>query len=335
MATTSSSPNSSPTASATSPTTRTAYPALAHASPLRLALGFLVIYVVWGSTYLAIRWGVETIPPFILASTRFLTAGTLMYAFTRWRGAKAPTLLEWRNSAIVGTMLLFVANGTVSWSEQRVASGMASLIVATVPLWLVLCVVVQGHRPGIAKWAGVAIGLVGVGLLVAPANGQWANAAIDPVGAAALAVGALSWTVGSLYSRTAKLAQPAALAISMQMLTGGTLLLILSLVTREWDGFHLANVSSASLLSLAYLVVFGSLIGFSTYMWLLTVATPTAVGTYAYVNPVVAVLLGVVLAGEHVPPQAMLATLVIVSGVAMVSVGGKLSRRRAGGTATT
>lgn len=293
-----------------------------------MVLGFLIIYVVWGSTYLAIRWGVETIPPFILGATRFLIAGSTLYAFTRWRGAAKPTLLEWRNSAIVGALLLFVGNGAVAWSEQRVSSGMASLIVATVPLWLVLCELAQGQRPSLAKWAGVALGLVGVALLVLPADGNIASAAVDPIGALVLAAGSFSWTVGSLFSRTAKLAKPASLAISMQMLTGGALLLLLSLVSGELSHAHRDAVSMTSLYSLLYLIVFGSLVGFSTYMWLLSVATPTAVGTYAYVNPVVAVLLGVVFAGERLPPLAIAAMLVIVSGVAMVSLGGQLGKSR-------
>jgi drug/metabolite transporter (DMT)-like permease len=295
-----------------------------------LILGFLIIYVVWGSTYLAIRWGVETIPPFIMGGTRFLIAGSLMYGYSRFRGAQKPTLTEWRNSAIVGALLLFVGNGAVSWAEQRVSSGMTSLLVATVPLWLVLCEVVQGQRPGLAKWAGVALGLVGVGLLVLPADGNLSSAAVEPAGAVVLALGSLSWTIGSLYSRTAALAKPASIAIAMQMLVGGAMLLVLSLVSGELTSLHREAISMTSLYSLLYLIVFGSLIGFSTYMWLLTVASPTAVGTYAYVNPVVAVLLGVVFAGERIPAQAFLAMLVIVSGVAMVSLGGQLGRRQTG-----
>ena len=244
---------------------------------MRLVLGFLVIYVIWGSTYLAIRWGVETIPPFIMGAVRFLIAGSALYAFSRWRGAAKPTAREWRASAIVGALLLFVGNGAVSWSEQRVSSGMTSLLVATVPLWLVLCEVAQGKRPGLAKWGGVALGLVGVALLVLPADGDFSSAAVDPLGAVVLALGSLAWTIGSLYSRTAALARPASLAISMQMLTGGLLLLGLSLATGELSTLNRDAISIASVWSLVYLIVFGSLIGFSTYMWLLTVASPTAV----------------------------------------------------------
>jgi drug/metabolite transporter (DMT)-like permease len=285
----------------------------------QLIAGFLIIYVVWGSTYLAIKWGVATIPPFLMGAVRFLVAGSGLYAFTRWRGAAAPTRREWRDSAIVGALLLFVGNGAVSWASQRVNSGLTSVIVATVPLWLVLCEAWQGKRPRVAQVAGVVIGLVGVGLLVLPAGGA-RTGAVDPIGATVLALGSLSWTVGSLYSRTSQQAKPAGLAIAMQMLTGGVLLTGLSLALGEWHRLDLAHVSTASVLSLLYLITFGSLIGFSTYMWLLKVASPTAVGTYAYVNPVVAVLLGVALGGERLPKLAWVAMTVIVGGVAMVSL---------------
>jgi len=301
---------------------------LAPTTRARLIFGFLILYVVWGSTYLAIRFGVATIPPFVMGAVRFLLAGGLLYAFTRWRGAAAPSALEWRNSAIVGAMLLFVGNGAVSWASKRVDSSVASLLVSTVPLWLVLCEVAQGQRPRLAKWFGVALGFAGVALLVWPADGQLSHAAVEPIGALVLSMGSLSWTIGSLFSRSAKMAKPAALAIAMQMLVGGALLLVLSLVTGELFTVDWNAITMKSVYALLYLVVFGSLIGFSTYMWLLSVATPTAVGTYAYVNPVVAVLLGVVFAGERLPPQAFVAMLVIVSGVAVVSLGGSRGRQR-------
>lgn len=291
-----------------------------HVARWRLVAGFLVIYVIWGSTYLAIRWGVASLPPFLMGATRFLTAGALLYGWTRLRGAARPTALEWRNAAIVGGLLLFVGNGAVSWASQRVPSGMASLMVATVPLWLVLCELYLGRRPKVLELLGVAIGLVGVALLVLPAGRGASRVAVEPAGAIALAAGSLAWTIGSLFSRTAVLARPSGLAIGMQMLTGGAMLLVLAVALGEPFGTDWTRVTAASVGSLLYLIVFGSLIGFSTYMWLLTVATPTAVGTYAYVNPVVAVLLGVALAGERLPPQAFVAMVVIVGGVALVSL---------------
>jgi drug/metabolite transporter (DMT)-like permease len=295
----------------------------APATKWKLIAGFVVIYLVWGSTYLAIHWGVETIPPFGMGAARFLMAGSMLYSWCRIRGAKKPTKSQWKASAVIGALLLFVGNGAVSWASQRVPSGLASVLVATVPLWLVLCELWQGKRPEFIKLIGVLIGLAGVVLLVMPTGA--ATATIDPVGAVVLALGSLSWTIGSLYSRTARQADSPALAISMQMLVGGSLFLLLSLALGEWT--QPLHVSARSAASLLYLIVFGSLIGFSTYMWLLKVASPTAVGTYAYVNPAVAVLLGVLFAGERLPAQAVAAMTVILGGVAMVSIAGGGAKR--------
>ena len=289
--------------------------------------GFLIIYVVWGSTYLAIKWAVNTIPPFSLGAMRFLVAGGSLYAWARWRGAPKPTLQNWRASAVVGVLLLFIANGGVSWASRRVSSGIASVLVATVPLWLVISEAYMGKRPQLAQLLGGVIGLVGVGLLVIPAhaaNGA-TTSAVDTIGALVLVMGSLSWTVGSLYSRSAPQAKSAALAIAMQMLVGGSCLTVLAALTGDWPRLFAGDVSTQSWLSLGYLITFGSLIGFSTYMWLLTVASPAAVGTYAYVNPLVAVLLGVWLGGERLPSTAFVAMGIIVGGVAMVNV---FSRRR-------
>jgi drug/metabolite transporter (DMT)-like permease len=289
----------------------------------KLIGGFIIIYVVWGSTYLAIKWGVQTIPPFALGAMRFLLAGGALYALMRWRGAAAPSRAEWRDSAIVGALLLFVGNGAVSWASQRVSSGIASVLVATVPLWLVLCEAYQGKRPRVMQLVGVVVGLVGVALLVLPSARAGAGGrtpVVDPVGAVVLTLGSLSWTVGSLYSRASQQAKPAALAIAMQMLTGGVLLSVLAALTGDWARLHPSNVTYISAASLLYLIIFGSLIGFSTYMWLLKVASPTAVGTYAYVNPLVAVLLGVALGGERLPATAFVAMSIIVGGVALVSL---------------
>ncbi|WP_411279327.1 drug/metabolite exporter YedA [Gemmatimonas sp.] len=297
--------------------------ATATATKWQLIAGFLVIYIVWGSTYLAIHWGVETIPPFGMGAVRFLVAGSMLYAWCRFRGAKKPSARHWKASAIVGALLLFVGNGAVAWASQRVPSGLTSVLVATVPLWLVLSELWQGKRPDVLKVVGVLIGLAGVALLVVPTGG--ATATVDPLGAVVLALGSLSWTIGSLYSRTARQTASPALAIAMQMLVGGSLLLLLSLGLGEWTPeLHVTARSAASLL---YLIVFGSLIGFSTYMWLLKVASPAAVGTYAYVNPAVAVLLGVLLAGERLPARAVAAMAVILGGVAMVSIAGGGARR--------
>lgn len=302
----------------------------AHVVPRwQLIGGFLIIYVVWGSTYLAIKWAVETIPPFSLGAMRFLIAGGALYAWSRWRGAPKPTLANWRASGLIGVLLLFLANGGVSWASKRVSSGIASVLVATVPLWLVLSEAWMGKRPQLAQVLGVLIGLVGVGLLVMPTHGAAGarTMAVDPTGALVLVFGSLSWTIGSLYSRTAPQSKSASLAISMQMLVGGACLTLLAAATGSWTQLASGHVTPQSWLALGYLITFGSLIGFSTYMWLLTVASPAAVGTYAYVNPLVAVLLGVWLGGERLPSTAFLAMGIIVGGVAMVNIVGARKTR--------
>ena len=291
---------------------------------LQLALGFACIYVLWGSTYLAIRFAVATIPPFVMGAVRFLLAGGALYGWCLVRGASRPTLREWRNATIIGGLLLCVGNGAVSWSEQRVSSGVASLVVASVPLWIVLGERILGKRPTKAELVGVAIGLVGVGLLVLPRGGGLQRA-VDPMGALALSLGSMSWAAGSLLSRRVTLAKPAALSIAMQMLAAGSLLLLLAIVTGQTQTFDVSAVSVRSALAVIYLIIFGSLVGFSAYMWLLQVTSPTAVGTYAYVNPAVAVLLGVLFGGERLPTQAVLGMVIILAGVIMVSLGPRFS----------
>ena len=299
------------------------------ASPNRtaLVLAFLCIYVVWGSTYLAIRFGLESIPPFMLGGMRFLVAGGALFGWARWRGAPAPSRVEWRNAALIGALLLFCGNGAVSWSEQRVSSGMTSLLVASVPIWIVLCEVVMGQRPRLLKWIGVIIGLLGVGLLVMPTDGDFSHMVVDPMGALVLTGGSLAWAVGSLYARRATLPSSAALASGMQMLVGGTMLIGLAAATGQLSTFASrvadGTMLTSALLGLCYLIVFGSVLGFSTYVWLVKVASPTAVGTYAYVNPVVAVLLGMAILSEPLPKQALLATMVIVTGLVLVSLDGR------------
>ncbi len=294
----------------------------------QLILAFLCIYVVWGSTYLAMSFAVDTIPPFLMGAIRFLIAGFLLVMWSVWRGKARVSGTAWRNAAIVGGLLLFWGNGSVAWAAQRVQSGMMSLLVATVPLWMVLLERARGRRPTAAQLVGVGIGLVGVSLLVLPADGSWRNAPVDPVGAAVLVIGSLAWTAGSLFSRGAEQAAYAPMNSGMQMVCGGAGLLLLALAVGEPARVSLNTVSMKSMLSVLYLIVFGSLVGFSTYMWLLKKASPAAVGTYAYINPAVAVLLGVTLAGERLPARAMLAMSVIVGGVALVSLAPKPGRLR-------
>lgn len=296
------------------------------ATRVQLVLAFLCIYVVWGSTYLAMKFAVDTVPPFLMGAVRFLTAGALLVAWSAWRGRAQASRRAWRNAALIGGLLLFWGNGSIAWASQRVPSGVLSLLVATVPLWLVVLEALRGRRPTVPQVAGVVVGLFGVSLLVLPADGSWRNAPIDPLGAVVVMLSALAWTTGSLFSRTAEQATYPPMASALQMLCGGGLLAVLSVVTGEAARLDMAHVSTRSALAVLYLIVFGSLVGFSTYMWLLQKASPTAVGTYAYVNPAVAVALGAAFAGERLPARGALAMAIIVGSVALVSLAPRLGR---------
>jgi len=281
----------------------------------------ITIYVVWGSTYLAIRFAVESLPPFTMAGVRFLFAGAVMYAWRRTRGDAAPTRRGWGSAAIVGLLLLAGGNGAVVWAEQRIASSIASLLVATVPLWMVL---LDALRPGgrrVEWWtgAGVVVGFAGVAVLIGPAWSGGSAGRVDPIGAVVVIVGMLFWSTGSLYSREAPLPASPLLATSVEMMAGGAGLLILGALTGEWGRLDLGTVATRSLLAMGYLIVFGSWVAFTAYTWLLRVAPTSLVATYAYVNPLVAIALGHVLAAEPLTARILVAAAVIVGSVALIT----------------
>jgi drug/metabolite transporter (DMT)-like permease len=283
-----------------------------------LALG--AIYLIWGSTYLAIRFAIDTLPPFVMAGTRFLIAGVLLYLFARSRGAGRPTRAQWRGAAIVGTLLLMGGNGAVTWAEQHVASGVTALLVAMVPLWMVLLDWLRpgGRRPAAGVWVGIALGFGGIALLVGP--GHVVHGFSAAVGVAALVVGTLAWATGSLLSRGLPRPDSPLLGVGMQMLVGGSVLMLAGLLSGEGSQVDLHQVSARSVLALAYLVVFGSIIAYSCYVWLLRVAPPAVVATYAYVNPVIAVFLGWLLADETVTLRTIIAAGIIVGAVGLINV---------------
>jgi drug/metabolite transporter (DMT)-like permease len=289
-----------------------------RASVLHVAVALGAVYLIWGSTYLAIRFAIETIPPFLMAGARYLTAGALLYGWSRLRGAPRPSLVHWRSAGIIGALLLLLGNGGVVWSEQRVSSGLVALLVSTEPLLIVLLVWLRDRkqRPGGRVIAGLLLGFTGLVLLVRPGS---SSGGLDPLSVVAVLVASLSWAWGSLYSQRAKLPSSPLLSTAMQMLAGGALLLLAATLTGEPAHFALAQVSARSLLSLAYLVVFGAIIAFTAYVWLLRAAPPVLVSTYAYVNPVVAVLLGWALAGEPLARGTLIAAAVILTGVALIS----------------
>jgi drug/metabolite transporter (DMT)-like permease len=285
----------------------------------KVIMAFAAVYVVWGSTYLAIRFGVETIPPFMMAGMRFICAGLLLYGWARLRGAPRPSWKEWRSAAVIGVLLLFVANGGVTWAEQRVPSGIAALLAATVPLWIVvLDWAVHGAarpRPGVV--VGLMVGFAGVLMLIGPDQLLGHNR-LDMAGIAVLLIAAVSWATGSLYSRRAALPSSPLLTTSMEMLSGAAALFLLSALSGEFERFEPASVSTRSWLSVGYLTLFGSIIGFSAYVWLLRVAHASRVATYAYVNPVIAIFLGWSMAGEAFTLHMLLAAAVIILAVVLI-----------------
>ena len=294
---------------------------------LRIILAFAATWLIWGSTYLAIAFAVAELPPFLVSGLRNLTAGVLLYAWMRLRGAARPTLAQWRTALIVGVLLLGVGNGAVTWSERGEPSGAVSLVVSLVPLWLLVFGWAgrRGVRPAELEVVGVTIGLAGVLLLVVPSGGQ--GGSVSPFGLLVLLASTLAWSGGSLYARTLPPLPVPLVGTGMEMLCGGGALLLLSGLTGEWGRVDFGAITLRGALSLAYLIVFGSIIGFSAYKWLLTRVRPALVGTYAFVNPVVAVLLGWTFAGEALTGRLVIAMLLIVSAVAMISLRPYLSRR--------
>ena len=292
------------------------------ASSAAIWSALIAIYIVWGSTYLAIRFAVETMPPFLTAGFRFLIAGGVLYIFRRLRGDKAPLRLEWRSAAIVGLFLLVGGNGGLMWAEQRVASGIAALLIASVPLWIALLDALRpgGRRPDRWVIVGVLAGFAGIIILIGPAQLIGIEGQVDLVGAVVLLLAALSWAAGSLYNRGAKLPDSPLLGTGMEMLVGSFGLFILGTVTGEWSQMELTSFSTRSLLGFAYLVVFGSWVGFASYVWLLRVAPTMLVSTYAYVNPLVAIFLGSLVAGEALTPRVMLAVMFILGSVVLITL---------------
>jgi drug/metabolite transporter (DMT)-like permease len=269
------------------------------------------LYLIWGSTYLAIRVALESYPPFLMAGTRFLVAGGAFYAFLRWRGMAAPTRAQWLNAAITGTLLLGMGNGLVCYAEQSVASGLAAVAVAAMPLFAALFGGLYGQWPRRMEWLGLGVGFAGVVLL--NLGGGMAGATL---GAIALLVAAMAWAFGSVWSRRRNM-PPAAMNTAAQMLTGGAVLFAGALLFGERFP---AAPSTASTLSLVYLAAFGSLIAFTAYLYLLNTVRPALATSYAYVNPPVAVLFGALLGGETVHAFDLVAMAVILGGVALIAL---------------
>ena len=290
------------------------------ASRAQIIAAFASIYLVWGSTYLAISYAVQTIPPFLMGGLRFLISGAALYAWARYRGAGRPTRIHWRNAIIAGAFLLLGGNGAVVWAEQFVPSGLTALLVSILPFWLVIIEWVRPprRRPHGAVLIGLILGFIGIVVLVGPGN-IGGHGDVRPIGALVLILGSLSWAIGSFYSRDAELPQSGLLTTGMEMLGGGALLLIVGALTGELSQFDIHRVSRESAIGLAYLITFGSLLGFTSYIWLLDKVSPARLGTYAYVNPIVAVVLGWAIAGERLSVRTAVAAAIVICAVALIT----------------
>ncbi|SHJ17891.1 EamA family transporter [Propionispora hippei] len=287
--------------------------------PILLAL--LAVYFAWGGTYLAMRIAVETMPPFLLAGIRFITAGLLLYLWEMLKGTKTPTKYHWRNAAISGGMMLLGGNALVAWAEQTVPSGIAALIVATVPLWMTLFAWLRygESKPTLHILAGLGLGFLGQILLISNSWNSPGYHTAPLTGYLVLTLAALFWAAGSVYSRKAQLPASSFMSIALQNIAGGGLCLLVGLLAGEPAKLQWASLSLPSLLALAYLIFIGSLIGFSAYIWVLKKAEPSLVSTYAYVNPLVAVFLGYVFADEPLTAHIALAAGIIVLAVILIT----------------
>lgn len=286
----------------------------------KILIALFALYIVWGSTYLAIRFAVETIPPFIQAGLRFFISGVILLIWRQLAGDAMPTRTQWKSLAIIGTLLLLGGNGLVSFAEQRIASGIAALIIGTVPLWLVMIEALRpgGVRPTWQAIVGLIIGFGGIYLLVGPTDLS-SGLQFDAIGTIVLLIAAFLWSLGSIYSRSADLPKSALMMTGGEMLAGSIPIFLVSILFGEWKSFSFAQVSMNSWLALLFLITFGSMVGFVAYIWLLQNAPISLVATYAYVNPLVAVFLGNWFAQESLTPRILVGAVITIGSVIFIN----------------
>ena len=286
----------------------------------KILLAFAIIYFVWGSTFLAIRVGVREVPPLLLAGMRFFVAGLVLYAWMRATGTASPSRREWASATLLAILIFLVDYGLVFWAEQRVPSGITAVMLATIPVFTALLeiLILRTHRLTLRLGCALIVGLAGVAVLVSRSVG-FGDAPIERMGAIALVVAALCWSLASILTRKLRLPQSKVMSSGAQMLVGGILLLVAAAIFGEFRDFHPRSVSAAAWFALAYLIVAGSIIAFTAYVWLIHHESPTKVGTYAYVNPLVAVLLGYFLGGETLGARTVLGTLLVLVSVVVIT----------------
>ena len=295
--------------------------AASHPAKWKVLLAFGIIYFVWGSTFLAIRVGVRYVPPFFLAGLRFLIAGFALYTWLRLKGTPSPTKREWGSATFLAVLIFVLDYGLLFWAERKVPSGIAAVMMATIPAFMALADIwiLKSQRLTGKLALGLVGGIAGVAVLVSH-SANFGDAPIDPVGATALMIASISWSIASALTRKLPLPSTKAMSSGAQMLAGGVLLMITAGALGEFRGFHLQEVSAKAWLSLAYLIVAGSIVGFTAYVWLLHHESPTKVGTYAYVNPIVAVIVGYLFGGESIGPRTILGTLLVLASILVITV---------------
>ena len=296
----------------------------------KIWVALITLYIVWGSTYLGIKVAIETIPPFFHAALRFLISGLIILAWQKAAKQEMPTRKQWISTAIIGNLLLLGGNGLVAFAEQFIPSGIAALIIATVPLWLVIMEAVRpgGIKPSWQAIVGLIVGFIGIFILAGPAEISGSQTELNPLGVMALLAATVLWASGSIYSKTADLPKGSLVTTGAEMLMGSIGLIIVSLLTGELNGWNPAEVSSRSIAGLVYLITIGSIVGFGSYIWLLQNAPISLVATYAYVNPIVAVVLGYFFGNEALEPRTWLATAIIIGAVIFINTKSKPQVRK-------
>lgn len=285
----------------------------------KIALAFAAIYLIWGSTFLATRFAVVTIPSFFVAGTRFFVAGVVLFLIGRTRHREKLTWQNWRAAACMGTLFFLICHGGVSWAAQHVPSGISALLMSSISLWtgLIEWVRKSETRPNRLVGISLGVGFLGIATLVIRPE-VLAGSHVGSMGAVVVVIGAFSWALGTVFARRVALPSSTIVSSGMQMICGGGLLLLTGMVSGQAANLHFAALNTTSLVSMLFLTLVGSLVGFTCYIWLLGVASPTLVATYAYVNPIVAVFLGWAVAGERLTARSMIASFVVLLSVAMI-----------------